>query len=209
MIVHPDIENYLEKLSPLAHPILEEMQRLAAERNFPIIGPVVGRFLVSLIQFGHVHTVLECGSGFGYSALWMATALSENANITCIEYDPANIELAKNFFKKAGLSHKATFLQGNALDIVPTLSQTYDLVLNDVDKEQYPSLLPLLLPRLRTGGILITDNVLWKGKVTREPQDVPTRAIQQYTEALMQQKDLWNSIIPIRDGLSISIKLRV
>jgi len=101
MIVHPDVENYLKELAPAPHPVLEEMEKLGSEQNFPIVGPLVGRFLVSLIQFGHVHTVLECGSGFGYSALWMATALSENAKITCIEYDAKNIELGKEFFQKS------------------------------------------------------------------------------------------------------------
>jgi predicted O-methyltransferase YrrM len=209
MIVHPDIENYLKKMAPVPHPVLEEMEQLGAERNFPIVGPLVGRFLVTLIHFGHVHTVLECGSGFGYSAMWIATALSENAKITCIEYDPGNIEIAKHFFEKAGQSHKATFLQGSALDAVPTLTQTYDLIINDVDKEQYPALLPLLLPRLRTGGMLISDNVLWKGKVGHKPGDAATRAIQEHNEMLIREKCLWTTFVPLRDGLSLSIKLKV
>lgn len=209
MIVHPDIESYLNKMAPVPHPVLEEMEEVGVRQNFPIVGPLVGRFLVSLIQFGHVHTVLECGGGFGYSALWMATALSENAKITCIEYDIANIELAKNFFHKADLSHKVKFLQGNALELVPTLTQTYDLIINDVDKEQYPDLLTLLLPRLRVGGMLITDNVLWKGKVAQETDDETTGAIQKYNRRLIQEKSLWTTFIPLRDGLSLSIKLQV
>jgi predicted O-methyltransferase YrrM len=209
MIVHPEIEKYLNKMAPVPHPLLEEMEEVAKKRNFPIVGPLVGRFLVSLIQFGHVHTVLECGSGFGYSAMWMATALSENAKITCVEYGIANIESAKNFFQKAELSHKVTFLQGSALEIVPTLTQTYDLIVNDVDKEQYPELLPLLLPRLRVGGMLITDNVLWKGKVAHEADDETARTIHRYNQMLIQGKDLWTSFIPLRDGLSLSIKLQV
>lgn len=209
MIVHPDIESYLKKLAPLPHPILEEMEKLGTERKFPIVGPLVGRFLVSLIQFGHVHTVLECGSGFGYSAMWMALALSENARITCIEYDAKNIALAKDFFARAELSHKVAFVQGNALEIVPTLTQTYDMIINDVDKTQYPSLLPFLLARLRTGGMLITDNVLWSGKVTQKAADEATGAIQKYNEMLIGEQRLWTSIIPLRDGLSLSIKLNV
>jgi predicted O-methyltransferase YrrM len=141
--------------------------------------------------------------------MWMATALSENAKITCIEYDIANIELAKNFFQKADLSHKVTFLQGNALEIIPTLTQTYDLILNDVDKSQYPDLLSMLLPRLRVGGMLVTDNVLWKGKVAHPAEDETTGIIQKYNQRLLQEKSLWTSFIPMRDGLSISIKLQV
>lgn len=209
MIVHPDVENYLKELAPVPHPVLEEMEKLGNERNFPIVGPLVGRFLVSLIQFGHVHTVLECGSGYGYSALWMATALSENAKITCIEYDAKNIELGKDFFQKADLSHKVSFVQGNALEIVPALTQTYDLIINDVDKKQYPLLLPHLVSRLRVGGMLITDNVLWKGKVADSTADDTTKAIQTFNKMLIEDKGLWTSIIPLRDGLSLSIKLNV
>jgi predicted O-methyltransferase YrrM len=209
MIVHPDVENYLKELAPVPHPVLEEMEKLGNEQKFPIVGPLVGRFLVSLIQFGHVHTVLECGSGFGYSALWMATALSENAKITCIEYDAKNIELGKEFFQKADLSHKVTFVQGNALEIVPTFTQTYDLIINDVDKQQYPLLLPHLLSRLRVGGMLITDNVLWSGKVANSDADDTTKAIQDFNKMLIEDKGLWTSIIPLRDGLSLSIKLNV
>lgn len=209
MIVHPDVENYLRELAPVPHPVLEEMEKLGGELKFPIVGPLVGRFLVSLIQFGHVHTVLECGSGFGYSALWMATALSENARITCIEYDAKNIELGKKFFQKADLSHKVAFVQGNALEIVPALTQTYDLIINDVDKKQYPVLLPHLLSRLRVGGMLITDNVLWSGKVAGSAADDTTKAIQKFNKMLIEDKGLWTSIIPLRDGLSLSIKLNV
>lgn len=209
MIVHPDVENYLKELAPVPHPVLEEMEKLGSERNFPIVGPLVGRFLVTLIQFGHVHTVLECGSGYGYSALWMATALSENAKITCIEYDAENIELGKEFFQKADLSHKVSFVQGNALEILPALTQTYDLIINDVDKKQYPVLLPHLLSRLRVGGMLISDNVLWKGKVADRAADDTTKAIQTFNKMLIEDKGLWTSIIPLRDGLSLSIKLNV
>lgn len=208
MIVNPDIEQYLSQLGALPHAILGDMEAEGLERNFPIVGPLVGRLLVSLIKFGHVHTVLECGSGFGYSAMWMAIALSENGKITCIEYDPVNIERAKSYFEKAGLAHKITFIQGNAMEIVPTLSDTYDLIMNDVDKPQYPQLLPLLLDRLRVGGMLIADNVLWKGKVTQPAVDGETRAIQEFNENLVWEKNLWSTFLPLRDGLSLSIKLR-
>ena len=208
MIVNPDIEQYLSQLGALPHAILGDMEAEGLERNFPIVGPLVGRLLVSLIKFGHVHTVLECGSGFGYSAMWMAIALSENGKITCIEYDPVNIERAKSYFEKAGLAHKVTFIQGNAMEIVPTLSDTYDLIMNDVDKPQYPQVLPLLLDRLRVGGMLIADNVLWKGKVTQPAVDGETRAIQEFNENLVWEKNLWSTFLPLRDGLSLSIKLR-
>lgn len=208
MIVLPEINHYLKSMAPIPDPVLEEMEKLGDRRKFPIIGPLVGRLLVSLVHFGHVHTVLECGSGFGYSAAWLAYALPENGRITCIELDHENIELGKDFLERAGLLPKVTFIQGDALEVLPTLSQSYDFILNDVHKTQYPAILPLLLKRLRDGGMLLTDNVLWQGKVARPAEDELTAAIQKYNQMLIDEKSLWTTFLSIRDGVSLSIKLR-
>ncbi len=208
MIVNPEIEAYLKQISSYPHPVFKEMEALAEERNFPIVGPLVGRLLFAMVEFGHVHTILECGSGYGYSALWMALALPENGKITCIEYDANNIELAKSFFEKAGVFHKVSFEQGDAVEIAARLTATYDVVMNDIDKERYPTILPTLLQRLRVGGMLITDNVLWKGNVIGKAEDDRTRHIQEYNQKLMSDDHLWTTIIPLRDGVSLSIKLR-
>ncbi len=210
MIVHPDIENYLHQLSPAIHPVFEEMERLAREQDFPIMGPLVGRLLYFLVEFGHVHHILECGSGFGYSALWMAMALPENGNITCIESNPKNIELAKTFFENAGQLHKVTFIEGDAIQELKRLQGTYDMIVNDIHKEQYPESLPLILPRLRVGGILVTDNLLWKGEVaapTSTDEKVPY--IQKYNSLLFNTPELFSTIIPLRDGVGLSIKLQL
>lgn len=209
MINHPDIEQYLSEMAPVSNPILTEMEKLAAERNLPIAGPLVGRLLVSLIKFGHVHTVLECGSGFGYSTMWMALALSENARITCIDYSEANIEEAKIHFEKAGFLHKVTFLQGDVGDIIPELTETYDLIVNDVDKRQYPEFLPYYIERIRVGGMLVSNNILVGGKVPLPAQDAATAALQQFNQMLIKEPSLWNSFLPLRDGISMSIKLKV
>ncbi len=208
MIVHPEVEQYLQNFAPLPTPVLQEMADEAARTNFPIVGPLVGRLLYLLIEFGHVHTILECGSGFGYSALWMALALPENGSITCIEYSQENIERAKTYFHKAGLLHKVTFRKGNALEIVPTLPGTYDLIMNDVEKSQYPQLLPLLIPRLRVGGLLVTDNVLWKGEAARDSRKGDAAMVHQYNQMLYREKSLFTTLIPLRDGLGLSIKIQ-
>ncbi|RMG60787.1 MAG: O-methyltransferase [Calditrichaeota bacterium] len=208
MIVHPDVEAYLQKMTPESHPVLQEMESLAARRNFPIVGPLVGRLLYLLIEFGHVHTVLECGSGFGYSAIWMALALPENGSILCIEYEEKNLELARQFAEKAEVAHKIKFVQGDALEVVKSLQETYDFILNDVNKPQYPMILPDLIRLLRVGGMLVTDNVLWKGQVAQANPDEKTRAIQTYNQALFQEPGLWTSIVPLRDGVALSVKLK-
>ncbi len=208
MITHPDIEEYLQKVVTVPIPILTEMEQFAQKQNLPIVGPLVGRLLISLIKFGHVHTVLECGSGFGYSAMWMALALSENAKITCIELDDKNIQQAKKFFEKAELLHKVTFLKGDANEIVPELATTYDLILNDIDKGQYSKILPHLIKRVRVGGMIFSTNVLWQGKGTQQTVNPAIRAIQEYNEMLIKEDCLWNSFIPLGEGIALSIKLR-
>lgn len=210
MINNPEIEEYLKNIAPVPHRVLGKMEEYGKQRNFPMVGPLVGRFLYALIEFGHVHTILECGSGFGYSAAWMALALPENSKIICIEYDDENISKAKEFLKELDVLHKVTFHQGNVLDIVPKLSQSYDLIFNDINKSQYPKILPILVEKLRIGGMLISDNVLWKGKVIEEnPDDDNTKHIKEFNKLLYENKSLWTSIMPLRDGLSLSIKLKV
>lgn len=210
MIVNPQVDEYLTKISPLPHWVLSEMEEYGKKRNFPMVGPLVGRFLYSLIEFGHVHTILECGSGFGYSAAWMALALPENSKITCIEYDEENISKAQEFLKKLDVIHKVTFVQGEVMDIVPKHNDTYDLIFNDINKHQYSKILPLLIERLRVGGMLISDNVLWKGRVAEEkPDDEKAQYMQEFNRLLYEHKSLWTSIVPIRDGLSLSIKLKL
>jgi predicted O-methyltransferase YrrM len=210
MIVNPEIDEYLKKINPKPHPVLEQMEEYGKQRNFPMVGPLVGRFLYALIEFGHVHTILECGSGFGYSAAWMALALPENSKIICIEYDEENISKAKEFLKELDVLHKVTFHKGNVLEIVPKLNQSYDLIFNDINKSQYIKIMPILIKKLRIGGILISDNVLWKGKVTEEnPDDENTKYIKEFNKSLYGNESLWTSIIPLRDGLSLSIKLNI
>lgn len=210
MIVYPEVEEYLKRISTIPHWVLSEMENYGKQRNFPIVGPLVGRLLYALIEFGHVHTILECGSGFGYSAAWMALALPENSKITCIEYDTQNIAKAKEFLKEMDVIHKVTFLQGDVMEIVPKNSQTYDLIFNDIDKHLYPKILPFLVERLRVGGMLISDNVLWKGNVAEEnPEDEKAKHIQEFNRLLYENKSLWTSIVPLRDGLSLSIKLKL
>ncbi len=209
MIVNPAIEQYLQNISLPIHPVLKEMEDRAHEIDFPIMGPLVGRLLYFLVEYGHVHRILECGSGFGYSALWMALALPENGNITCIEKDPQNIELAKKYFEKAGQLHKLTFLEGDALEILANLHGTYDMIVNDIYKDQYPQSLPLILPRLRVGGILVTDNLLWKGDVANDPPTDPkTTYIKEYNTLIFSSPELFSTLVPLRDGVGISIKLK-
>ena len=206
-IVNPDIEEYLRNLAPVDDKILEEMEVLGREGNFPIIGPLVGKLLYQFTVMIGAKKVFEMGSGFGYSAYWLAKGLKEGGKITCVEGDEENVLLAKGFFKKGGMEERAQFHKGDALKIVEKTKGSYDIIFNDVDKEQYPGVFHKALPKLRKGGLLISDNLLWDGKVLSKNPDEETRGIQEFTQLIYRSRELFSSILPLRDGISVSIKI--
>jgi len=208
-MLRPDIEAYLHRFIPDRDAILAEMERLAETRHFPIVGPVVGRILAQLAQLVGAERVLEMGAGFGYSAYWIARSLPPDGRLLAFERSAENARLAREWLGRAGLDHKVEFIVGDALQGVLAVPGPFDLIFVDVDKEQYPKSLPLTLPRLRQGGLLITDNILWGGRVmVSNPPEASTRGIQEYTRLLYENPDLYTTILPVRDGIAVSLKLR-
>ncbi|MGH1362814.1 MAG: O-methyltransferase [Calditrichia bacterium] len=206
MIIQPDIEAYLNKMVSRPPSVVEEMEQYAAQKRFPIAGPLVGKFLQLMVRTSRAKNILECGGGFGYSAVWMAEVLPDDGKIVSIDYSEDNAARGTAYLKKAGHSKKVQFLSGDVMALLPQMNEWYDLIFNDVDNHFYPELLPLILPKLKPGGMLITDNVLWRAKVVGENPDNTTRAVLQYNEMLHQSPELETSILPLRDGLAISIK---
>jgi len=207
-ILSAEIETYLNRWVPDRDEILEEMEHLAEVRHFPIVGPVVGRLLAQLTMLTGASQILEVGSGFGYSAYWMARALPEGGRVIAIERAPENLRLAREFFRKGGLTNRVEFRLGDALQVVQELPGPFDLIFVDVDKEQYPASLSLTLPRLKRGGLLLTDNLLWGGRVlVQAPREASTRGIQEYTRLLYATPGLYTTILPLRDGVAVSLKL--
>lgn len=206
-LLAPDINAYLEGLLPERDPILLEMEELADRENFPIVGPLVGRLFAQLVQMIQGRRIFEMGSGFGYSAFWMAQALPDGGKIICSEGAVGNIEKAKAYFTRGGLLDRVEFREGDALEIIQQIEGQFDLIMNDVDKEQYPDVVQLAVPRLRKGGILLTDNLLWHGRVLDDNPDRATRAVVNYTRSLYDSKHLWTTILPLRDGVGLSLKL--
>ena len=206
-LLDPEINRYLINLLPERDPILLEMETYAQQRQFPIVGPLVGRLCYQLVKMINAARIFEMGSGFGYSAYWMAKALPENGKIICTETSTENIKLAANFFERGGLVNKVEFRQGDALEIIQQVDGPFDVILNDVDKEDYPRALELMVPRLRKGGVLITDNLLWHGRVVQPNPDRATQGVLEYTRMLYSSKELWTTIIPLRDGVGVSLRL--
>jgi predicted O-methyltransferase YrrM len=207
-ILNSDLNNYLDELLPERPAVMLEMEKLAKDRNFPIIEPQVGRILYQYTKIIGARRVFEMGSGFGYSAYWFALALPEDGKVICTEAAGNNIDLAEDFLKAAGLLHKVEFKKGDAIKILAQTNGTFDIILNDVDKDDYPRALETALPRLRVGGLLITDNALWHGRVVNNPQpDVYTKGVLEFNQLAMAAEKLWTTILPVRDGLAVSLKV--
>ncbi len=205
-IVHPAIEEYLKGLAPDQDLVLKEVEALAESRRFPIVGPLVGRLLALLALAVGARRVLELGSGYGYSAYWFARALPPDGEIICTEYSADNARLAREFLSRGKVKPRITYEVGDALELVDRLPGPFDLIFMDIDKALYPKAFPKLLPRLRSGGLLVTDNMLWNGAVLRPAEDDATRGVQAYTRLLYGSDDLFTILLPLRDGVSVSLK---
>lgn len=190
-------------------PILAEMHALAREKGFPIIGPEVGRFLFQLASLMGARRIFELGSGFGYSALWFSRALPEDGEIYLTDGDPENTKLSKDFLARAGQAEKATFLSGYAQDLLQVTPGLFDIVFCDIDKEQYPEIPDLLGTHLRVGGALVIDNLIWGGDVA-DPQntEITTEGIRAFTDRIWNSPDYLCSLLPIRDGVGLCLRLR-
>lgn len=206
-IVHPDIVEYLLNVTPERDEVLEDMEQLAIEKNFPIIGPLMGRTLYVLAHAIQAKRILELGSGFGYSAYWFAKAIGKDGIVVCTDSDPQNAERAQEYFRRGKIANRIEFHVGDALKLIDMLNGTFDIIFNDLDKHQYPRAFRKALPKLRKGGLFISDNVLWHGKILDKKPDADTAGILTYNRLIYSSKELFTTILPLRDGISISIKL--
>ncbi|MCK4896225.1 MAG: O-methyltransferase [Candidatus Heimdallarchaeota archaeon] len=207
-ITNPKIEKYMSTLLENRPSIFKELEEYAQEINFPIIEPLVGRLLN---QYAHVlkaRRILELGSGFGYSALWFSEGMDEQTEIICTDFEKNKKKLAMNYFEKAKTKTKIDFKLGDALEILDTLEGEFDIIFNDVEKEDYPKAFRKSVPKLRKGGVLITDNTLWHGKVANEREkDYQTEGAREYNRLAFSDKRVISMIIPLRDGITISLKI--
>ena len=163
--------------------------------------------LYQLALIAKAKTVFELGSAIGYSTIWWARAVGENGRVTYTDGDPKKAKQASRYFERAGVSKQITIRTGDALELLSEQKQEFDIIFNDVDKEDYPRVFRLALPRLRQGGLFITDNVLWSGRVAeKNPKDSSTKAIVEFNRLLYDSRDLFTTILPIRDGVAVAVK---
>ncbi len=201
------VHKYLENKIPERPPILREMEQHATENDFPIIGPLVGRYLYQTAHMMKARKILELGSGFGYSAFWFSLAIKGKGHITMTDSSTVNKRTAFDFFKRAGLQTQFDFKVGDALKSVKKIDGPFDIILNDINKIDYPKTIDLAATRLKKGGLFITDNLIWSGKVCDKKQDEDTKSIVEFTETLYRDSRFFTTIMPIRDGIAISVRL--
>jgi predicted O-methyltransferase YrrM len=207
-ITEPAVDQYMLSLLPPRDAVLQEMEAQALKRDIPIVGPAVGRLLYQYARLINANKVFELGSAIGYSTLWWANAVGAGGEIFYTDGDPKKADEARGYFRQAGVADRIRVGVGDALELLSTQKQEFDIIFNDVDKQYYPAVLDLVSIRLRRGGLFITDNTLWSGRVTeKNPKEETTRAIQEFNQSLYAMKGFFTTILPLRDGLAVAVKL--
>ncbi len=206
-IVNQSIDAHLDARSRPDDPVLAEMEALAARRGFPYVGPQVGALLAWLARGIGARRVLELGSGFGYSAWWFARAVGAGGEVVLTENDAENVAAAEDFLARAGLGSRTQARLGDALEIAAELDGPFDVVFNDIDKQDYPRALEPAARLLRPGGLFVSDNMLWKGRVldpAAADGDPATRGVLELTRRLTDDPRFDVVWLPVRDGLALA-----
>lgn len=201
------VDDYLYSMLPKRSEVLAEMEDYATQHSIPIVGPAVARVLQQLALTIQARTVFELGSAIGYSTIWWAQAVGEKGRVIYTDGDRKNAERARSYFQRAEMTNRIAIHVGDALEFLSEQKEEFDIIFNDVDKDDYPRVLRLVSPRLRKGGLFITDNVLWSGRVAeKNPSDAQTKAILEFNRKLYDSSDFYTTILPIRDGLAVALK---
>ena len=207
-LVRPDIDGYLAAFAAHDDSVLRRMETIAAERDFPIVGPQVGRLLEMAARSCGAQRVLELGSGFGYSAYWFLRGTGPTGTVLLTEGSAENAKSAEAYLTRGGFGGRFRIEVGDGLAIAEALEPPFDIVFCDVDKHDYPKALPIARRLVRPGGLFITDNMLWDGRVLNpSPDDHVTRGVLELTAALKSATDFAVSIVPIRDGVALATRL--
>ncbi len=207
-ILPPEITGYMEQLASVDdEPVLLEMEALAREKDFPIIGRLCGQVLELFARSIGASRIFEMGSGYGYSAYWFARATGDFGEIHLTDTDEGNRDLALDFLGRAGLASPIDFHVSDAFAALEEVDGLFDIVYCDIDKGAYPEAWERAKKRVRVGGLYMCDNMLWSGRVV-DPEDTWTTAIDQTNRAITSDPDWRSTIVPTRDGVIVALRIR-
>ncbi len=205
-VTQPEVDDYMYSLLPPRDEVLSEMEAEATAHKIPIVGPVVASFFQQLARMTGAKTVFEMGSAIGYSTIWWARAVGEGGRVHYTDSDAKNAEKARRYFQRAGVADRITIHRGDAIELLSEQKETFDIIFNDIDKDDYPRVLRLVPPHLKKGGLFVTDNVLWSGRVVEKNPDATTKAILEFNRELYKSKDFETTIMPVRDGVAVAVR---
>jgi caffeoyl-CoA O-methyltransferase len=202
--------NYIDDLVPPRSPEMQSMEAEAERVDFPIVGPASGYFCYQVARMIGAKRIFELGSGFGYSTAWFARAVSENGNgeVYHVVWDEELSRQARTYLAALGYDGIVRFHVGEAVETLRSTAGSFDLIFNDINKEDYATSLPVIAAKLRTGGILLVDNMLWHGDIF-DPQDKTpaTESIRALTKMLTRSPQWISTLIPVRDGVMVAYKV--
>jgi caffeoyl-CoA O-methyltransferase len=206
---HAVIQDFIIELVPEREPEMYIMEAYAEEHNFPIIGPAAGNFCYQTARLMRAKSVFEMGSGYGYSTAWFAKAVQENGGgvVHHTVWDEKLSKMAASHLSRLGFDGLVEYHVAEAVETLRDMSGPFDLVFNDIDKQAYPTSLPAIKEKLRAGGLLIVDNILWSGRIfDRSDKSVSTEAIRAFVQMIVSDPDWIVSLVPVRDGLILAYK---
>ncbi|HZP22453.1 MAG TPA: O-methyltransferase [Terriglobales bacterium] len=210
------VENYIYAMLPPRSAVLQEMERQAKERDIPIIGPAVARLLYQYARLINAKTVFEMGSAIGYSTIWWAEAVGAGGKVHYTDGSRKNADEARGYFRQAGVADRIEVHVGDALELLSERKEQFDILFCDVDKHDYPRVFQMAAARVRKGGIFVTDNTLWSGRVAyaagnpelaRPTPDKTTEGVVEFNRLLYASGDWFTTIIPLRDGVTVAMRL--
>lgn len=215
LLSYAGVQDFLTALVPARPDELAVMEKYAAEQRFPIIGAAAGQLCYQIARLTGARTVFEMGSGFGYSTAWFARAVKENAalhgstegRVHHVVWDEVLSRQAEGHLGRLGLSSFVQFHVAEAVETLKEMPGGLDLIFNDINKEDYPASLPVIKEKLRSGGVLLVDNILWHGQVL-DPNDhaVSTEGVREFTRLITRDRDWIVSVLPVRDGVMLAMK---
>lgn len=206
-LIPSEIERYVRDQLPPRDPVLAEMEERAERQGIPIVGPAVATLLAILAESIGAKRVFELGSAIGYSTAFFARAVGPGGRVFYTDGSPESARDARQYLARLGLADRVEIQTGEAVALLQASAGLFDIIFIDIDKEGYPAALEAAAPRVRPGGYLLADNVLWSGRVVDPSmRDAATEGIREFNRRLAARPDFESVIVPLRDGVALAYK---